>query len=134
MKYGKQCMLHRGGGLPFNVCLYFLKDFKPPLKSCSLHSCGRRISQLFQEMQCIYVVYNTRSAAFRPRKRPYYKYFSCSGCSAFFFFWKKSFYWPQGEYVPPPSISGENCWPYSLYFANYVNWAARIGVSSGILI
>lgn len=56
MKQGKQCMPHREEGLPFNACLYFLKDFKPPLKSCILNSCGSRISQLFQGMQCVFTL------------------------------------------------------------------------------
>lgn len=131
----KQWMAHRGEGLPFNACLYFLKDFKPPLKSYTLHSCGSRISQLFQGMQSVCVVYNTRSAAFRPKKRPNSKQYCISlVLGSLQFLGRNSFYWPQAEFVPPPSISGENCWPYSCFFANNICSTTRIGVFSGMLI
>lgn len=113
-------MPHRGEGLPFNACLHFLKDFTPLLKSCLLHSCGSRIFQLFQGMRGVHVVYNTRSAAFRPRKRPYSKQYCISlvlGALLFFgrdlsiadyeSFYKQSMYplHPSVEKTADPTLS-----------------------------
>lgn len=56
-------------------------------KPCILHSCGEQtLPQCFQEMHCVYFVYNSKAAAFRTVKTPHAKqwlYSSYSASSAF---------------------------------------------------